>query len=112
MATNNVNLASTHKATTNLLRFPRITTQARAVGTNKMAAVIVFPKQGECPTCHKPANEIELSSCTTCGQQFCDDKDCDWSCRCTRIADMVETRVMRRMREGEFKPVPDKNGCM
>jgi hypothetical protein len=98
MATHDLNLASTRKSTTNnLLRFPRVATQARTTGSNKMAVVIPFPKQGECPTCGKPANENELSSCTTCSKKFCDDKDCDWSCSCSRIADFVEQRVMRRL---------------
>jgi hypothetical protein len=61
--------------------------------TNVKAKIIIFPKSTTCPSCHKPANEVELSSCTVCGQQFCDDKDCDWSCRCTKIADMVVRRM-------------------
>lgn len=103
MASSNFNAPSTHNA--NLLRFPRANNHAHTAGSigkkksQTMPAVIVFPKQGECPACHKPANPVDLSNCTACGQQFCDDNDCDWSCRCTKIADMVESRIARRMNE-------------
>jgi hypothetical protein len=61
------------------------------------ADVLSFPAQHSCPTCGRACAPDDLSECATCGQQYCNDKRCDWRCACDRLAtDLLQRMEMLR----------------
>lgn len=54
-------------------------------------SVLAFPVQHRCPTCERMCSPEDLSSCLTCGQEYC--SHCTWECECDRVAREMAERA-------------------
>ena len=67
-----------------VLEFPARKQRSRK--QHQYSLIVPFPPQHVCPTCNRVCSPEDLSECLTCGQQYCQRNDCDWTCACDRYA--------------------------
>lgn len=94
MASSNI-IVFSHIKSTASQRTTKTRTKIRttkAVAAHR-AKLLQFPKSNICPNCGEPCNAVDMIQCPTCGREFCSHKECDGSCICIRIMDMIEERL-------------------